>query len=167
MEGKTVKESQVVLAQSMGVMDANLAGAVHGGVIMKLVDSAGGLAAVKHSTGPVVTAAIDEMSFIEPVNLGDLVTLKASVNDVGTTSMEVGVRVEAENLITGRKVHTSTAYLVFVALDPATRRPRPAPPLIAETADEKRRQREAKLRREARLARRAAILAERERDEDA
>lgn len=167
MEGKTVKHSQVVLSQSMGVMDANLAGAVHGGVIMKLVDSAGGLAAVKHSGGLVVTAAIDEMSFIEPVNLGDLVTLKASVNDVGKTSMEVGVRVEAENLITGRKVHTSTAYLVFVALDSRKRTPRPAPPLIAETPDEKRRQREAKLRREARLARRAAILAERERDEDA
>lgn len=164
MEAKTVKESRVVLSQSMGILDSNLAGAVHGGAIMKLVDTAGGLAAVKHSGGLVVTASIDEMSFIEPVNLGDLVTLRASVNDVGRTSMEVGVRVEAENLLSGKKVHTSTAYLVFVAVDPGTRRPRATPGLIAETPDEKRRMREAKVRREARLARRAAILAERERE---
>lgn len=161
---KTVKESQVTLVQSMGIADSNLAGAVHGGVIMKLVDTAAGYAAMKHSGGPVVTAAIDELSFIEPVNLGDLVTLSASVNGVGTTSMEVGVRVETENVLTGQTEHTSTAYLVFVALDPQTRKPRPIPPLIAETPVEKRRMREAELRREARLARREAILAERARE---
>lgn len=162
-QAKPVKESQVTLVQSMGIADSNLAGAVHGGVIMKLVDTAAGYAAMKHSGGPVVTAAIDELSFIEPVNLGDLVTLSASVNGVGTTSMEVGVRVETENVLTGRTEHTSTAYLVFVALDPQTRKPRPIPPLIAETQVEKRRMREAELRREARLARREAILAERAR----
>lgn len=161
---KTVSESTVQLTQAMGIEDSNLAGSVHGGVIMKLVDTAGGYAAVKHSGGPVVTAAIDEMSFIEPVNVGDLVTIKASVNDVGTTSMEVGVRVETENIMTGQNAHTSTAYLVFVALDPATRKPRPVPQLIAETADEKRRMREAKVRREARLARRRAILEDRNKE---
>lgn len=160
-DAKTVKESQIQLSQSMGIEDSNLAGAVHGGVIMRLVDTAGGLAAIKHCGGPVVTAAIDEMSFIEPVNLGDLVTVKASVNGVGTTSMEVGVRVETENIISGHTAHTSTAYLVFVALDPNTRKPRPVPELIPETADEKRRMREAELRRQARLARREAILRER------
>ena len=160
MEPKTVASSHIELSEVMGIEDANLAGAVHGGVIMKLVDTAGGLSAIKHAGGPVVTAQIDEMSFIEPVNLGDLVTVKASVNDVGRTSLEVGVRVETENLITGNRSHTSTAYLVFVALD-NTRKPTQVPPLIAETADEKRRMREAKLRRQARLARREAILEER------
>jgi uncharacterized protein (TIGR00369 family) len=162
MDDKTVKDSQVQLSQSMGIGDSNLAGAVHGGVIMKLADTAAGLAAIKHAGGPVVTASIDEMSFIEPVNLGDLVTVKASVNYVGKTSMEVGVRVETENVITGKKAHTSTAYLVFVALDDA-RRPTPVPPIVAETPTEKRRMREAELRREARLRRREAILQERER----
>lgn len=161
---KTVKDSQIELAQSMGIADANLANRVHGGVIMRLVDTAAGLAAIKHASGAVVTAAIDEMSFIEPVNLGDLVTFRASVNEVGTTSMEVGVRVETENVFTGERVHTSTAYLVFVAVDPVTNRPRPVPGLVAETPDEQRRMREAKLRRQARLARRQAILATREDD---
>lgn len=163
VESKTVKESQVQLSQSMGVVDSNLAGAVHGGVIMKLVDTAGGIAAIKHAGGPVVTAAIDEMSFIEPVSLGDVVTLRASVNGVGRTSMEVGVRVESENVLTGETVHTSTAYLVFVAVDGATRKPRQVPPLVAETPQEKRRMREAELRRKARLARRESILEEKRR----
>lgn len=164
MEAKKVSDSQVELSQSMGIADSNLAGAVHGGVIMKLVDTAAGLAAIKHCGGPVVTAAIDEMSFIEPVNLGDLVTLRASVNGVGTTSMEVGVRVETENVISGDVAHTSTAYLVFVAVDSDTKEPREVPPLQAETPDQQRRMREAKLRRENRLARRDAILAERARE---
>jgi len=164
MEQKTVKESQITLAQMMGIGDSNLAGAVHGGVIMKLVDNAAGLAAIKHAGGLVVTASIDEMSFIEPVNLGDLVTLKASVNAVGNTSMEVGVRVETENVVTGEKRHTSTAYLVFVSLDSQSRKPRPVPRLVTETSDEERRMREANLRREARLARRERILAERAAD---
>lgn len=165
MDAKPVSASQVQLSEMMGIEDSNLAGAVHGGVIMKLVDTAGGLAAIKHAGGAVVTAQIDEMTFIEPVNLGDLVTVKASVNDVGRTSMEVGVRVETENLITGRKSHTSTAYLVFVALD-SSRKPIQVPPLVTETPDEDRRMREAKVRRQARLARRNAILEERERSGD-
>jgi uncharacterized protein (TIGR00369 family) len=166
IEGRTVKDSRVVLTQHMGISDSNLAGAVHGGVIMKLVDTAGGIAAMKYCGGPVVTAAIDEMSFIEPVNLGDLVTVTASVNGVGTTSMEVGVRVETENVVTGIKAHTSTAYLLYVALDPVTRKPREVPPLIAETPEERRRMREADVRRKARLARREAILAARAAGQD-
>jgi acyl-CoA hydrolase len=108
------------------------------------------------------SAAIDELSFLSPVNLGDLVTVMASVNGVGTTSMEVGVRVETENVLTGERAHTSSAYLVFVALDPATDRPRAVPPLVAETGDERRRMHEAELRRVSRVERRRAIQAHRE-----
>jgi acyl-CoA hydrolase len=111
---------------------------------------------MKHVGGVVVTVAMDEMSFLEPVYLEDVVTVRATVNDVGRTSLEVGVRVDAENFVTGRQVHTSSAYLVFVALDPAGT-PRPVPPIVAETPEEEQRQREAKLRREARLARKTAI----------
>lgn len=158
---KRVADSHIVLVQAMELTDANLAGNVHGGVIMKLVDTAAGLAASRHCAGRVVTAAMDEMSFIEPVMLGDLVTLRASVNDVGSTSMEVGVRVEAEHFRTGRKVHASSAYLVFVALDEQGR-PRAVPPIVAETEDERRRQRAAKIRRAARLQRKEQIRSDRD-----
>jgi acyl-CoA hydrolase len=141
----------------MEVTDANLMGNVHGGVIMRLADNAGGYAAMKHCGGPVVTVAMDEMSFLEPVLLGDVVTVKAMVNEAFRTSMEVGVRVEAENIRTGRRVHTSSGYLVYVALD-KDGRPMPVPPVIAETEGQQRRQREAKLRRQARLARKEIIL---------
>jgi acyl-CoA hydrolase len=164
---KTVSESRVVLAQHMGVSDSNLAGAVHGGSIMKLVDTAGGLAAMKFSGSPVVTAAIDELSFLEPVNLGDLVTVTASVNGVGVTSMEVGVKVETENVLTGEKRHTSTAYLLFVAVDAETKQPVPVPRLVTESPEERRRERQAKARRKARLARRDSTLAARADSEQA
>jgi acyl-CoA hydrolase len=141
----------------MELSDANLLGNVHGGEVMKLVDTAGGLAAMKHCGGPVVTVALDEMSFIEPVFVGDVVTVRAMVNDTGRTSVEVGVRVEADNLISGRQVHSSSAYLVYVALDEEGK-PRPVPPVVPETDEQRRRQGEAKLRREARLARKRAIL---------
>jgi acyl-CoA hydrolase len=109
---------------------------------------------------------MDEMSFLEPVYVNDLVTVKAMVNDAGTTSMEVGVRVDAENIVTGRKVHTSSAYLVYVALD-VQGKPRAVPPVAPRTDDERQRQVEAKLRRENRLARAAAIRAARDPDEPA
>jgi acyl-CoA hydrolase len=141
----------------MELTDANLLGNVHGGAIMRLVDNAGGLAAMRHCRGPVVTAAMDEMTFLEPVYVGDVVTVKAMVNDSGRTSMEVGVRVEAESVTSGRRVHTSSAYLVYVALD-REGKPRPVPPVLAETEEQQQRQREAKLRRQARLARKEAIL---------
>jgi uncharacterized protein (TIGR00369 family) len=152
--------SSVELAQLMELTDANLFGNVHGGAVMRIVDNAGGLAAIKHSGGAVVTVAMDEMTFMDPVRVGDLVTVKAMVNDVGTTSMEVGVRVEAENPVTGQCAHTSSAYLVYVAVDEAGT-PRPVPPLEPQTPDEHRRQAEAKLRRRARLARKEAIRAAR------
>ena len=150
---RPVSESEVMLVQQMTQLEANLLGNVHGGAIMKLVDNAG---------GPVVTASLDEMAFLEPVFVGDVVTVRASVNDVGHTSMEVGVRVDAENYLGSRKVHTSSGYLVYVALD-QNGRPRPVPPVVAETPVQQQRQREAKLRREARLARAEAIKAARAR----
>lgn len=160
LEPRPPGRSRTVLSEVMEVGDANLTGNVHGGVIMKLVDTAGGIAAVRHCGGRVVTASMDEMSFIEPVYLGEVVTLSAQVNDVGRTSMEVGVRVTAENVRTGERRHVSTAYLVFVALD-ADGKPLPVPPLVPETPDEKRRMEEAKIRRQHRLARKEAILARR------
>jgi uncharacterized protein (TIGR00369 family) len=117
LEPRLVASSQVTLVQLMEITDANIAGIVHGGVIMKLVDTAAGLAAFKHAGGMCVTVSMDEMSFLAPSHVGDTVTVKASVNDVGTTSLEIGVRVESEELETGPKTHTSSAYLVFVALD--------------------------------------------------
>ena len=156
LEPRRVASSQVTLVQLMEITDANIAGLVHGGVVMKLVDTAAGLAAFKHARGLCVTVSMDEMSFLAPVHVGDTVTVKASVNDVGTTSLEIGVRVESEELETGTRTHTSSAYLVFVALDDEGR-PRYVPPLLAETEQEHRRQREAKIRRETRIAHREAI----------
>ncbi len=153
---KPASESEVVLVRQMEVPDANLAGSVHGGTVMKMVDTAAGIAAAKHSGRLAVTAAMDEMVFLEPVRIGDVVTVKAMVNEAFTTSMEVGVRVEAEEFRTGKKVHTSSAYLVFVALDDDGK-PQGVPPLLAENEEQRQRQREAKLRRAARLSRKAAI----------
>jgi len=157
-------ESRVSLSQAMSITDANLAGNVHGGVIMKLVDTAAGLSAIKHAHGRVVTVSMDEMSFIEPVYLTDLVTLTSQVNDVGRTSMEVGVRVEAENTITAERRHVSSAYLVFVALDEEGK-PQPVPRLEPENDEERRRQEDAKIRRRHRIARKEALLARRDAQE--
>jgi acyl-CoA hydrolase len=161
LTAKSPSASSVTLSRIMELPDANLLGNVHGGEIMKMVDNAGGLAAMKHCGGPVVTAAMDEMQFIEPVYVGDVVTVKAMVNDTGRTSLEVGVRVEADNVITGRHVHTSSAYLVYVALDKEGN-PRPVPPISPENEEQAQRQREAKLRRENRLTRKQAIVEARE-----
>jgi acyl-CoA hydrolase len=158
---KRVADSAVTLTQMMEVTDVNIAGTVHGGVIMRLVDTAAGLAAVRHAGGLAVTVAIDEMTFLEPVHIGDVLVLLATVNDVGTTSMECGVRVEAHDPVTGTMRHANSAYLVFVAVDDDGH-PRPVPPLVVETDDEKRRQREAKLRRKSRLAHKEAVKAARE-----
>ena len=157
---RSVSHSKVTLTQMMEVTDANVAGNVHGGVIMRLVDTAAALAAIKHSGGVALTVGIDEMTFLEPVHIGEVVVLKASVNDVGRTSMECGVRVEAQNPLTGVVRHVNSAYLVFVAVD-AEGRPRPVPPLLTETEVQRRRQREAKLRRERRIDHKEAIDAAR------
>jgi uncharacterized protein (TIGR00369 family) len=151
MEGKNVEESSVVMSQLMSHQDTNLAGNVHGGVIMKLIDTAAGVAAVRHARANVVTASIDRLDFHHPVFVGDVLTLRATLNLVGRTSMEIGVRVETENPLTGVRRHTASAYLTYVALD-LDGRPMPLPPLILETEEEKRRNREAKARRETRLA---------------
>ena len=150
-EGKRVGESSVIIAQVMIPQDANPAGNVHGGVIMKLIDTAAAVVASRHARGNTVTASIDRLDFHHAVYVGDLLFFKGSLNMVGRTSMEVGVRVEAENIFTGEIRHTASAYLTFVALDKEGR-PHEVPPLIIETEDEIRRNREAKTRREARLA---------------
>jgi uncharacterized protein (TIGR00369 family) len=157
---RRVSESSVVLSQLMEVTDANVLGNVHGGVIMRLADTAAALAAMRHAGGVCVTVSVDELSFLEPVHVGDIVTVRASVNDVGTTSLECGVRVEAESPVSGRRVHASSAYFVFVAIDDEGA-PRPVPPILPETDDQRRRQREARLRREARMAHKRAVKAAR------
>ncbi len=153
MEGKSVGDSSVIIAQVMIPQDANPAGNVHGGVIMKLIDTAAAVVASRHARCNSVTASIDRLDFHNAVYVGDLLFFKASLNMVGRTSMEVGVRVEAENIITGGLRHTASAYLTFVALDEKGK-PREVPPLIIKTEEEIRRNREAKIRREARLAER-------------
>lgn len=159
--GKPASESHVILTQLMEVTDANIAGNVHGGVVMRLADTAAGLAAIRHAERLCVTVSVDELSFREPVHVGDVLTLRASVNDVGTTSLECGVRVEAENPMTGEAVHAASAYLVFVALDEHGQ-PCRVPPLRCETDEERRRQQEAKLRREVRLAHKETVRARRD-----
>jgi acyl-CoA hydrolase len=145
----------------MGIEDANTGGNVHGGTIMRLCDEVAGIAAIRHSGCRVVTAGMDRMTFLHPVYVGDLVTFKATVNAAWRTSMEVGVRVESENVRTGEVKHTSTAYLTMVALDDEGR-PKAVPPLAPESPAEERRAREAKLRRDTRLAERDQIMRERE-----
>ncbi|HSQ78792.1 MAG TPA: acyl-CoA thioesterase [Nitrospirota bacterium] len=151
MEGKRVKDSSVIMAQMMIPLDANPAGNVHGGVVVKIIDEAAGVVAVRHSRSNVVTASIDRMDFHNPVFVGDVLFFKASLNLVGKTSMEIGVRVEAENLITGVVRHAASAYLTYVALD-LNGKPREVPPLILETEEERRRNIEARRRRDVRLA---------------
>jgi acyl-CoA hydrolase len=146
----------------MGPVDANNGGNVHGGVIMHLCDEVAGIASVRHSGARVVTAAMDRMTFRHPVFVGQLLTVKATVNAAWRSSMEVGVRVESENVRSGEVLHTSTAYLTMVALD-YEGNPTEVPPIAPETPDEIRRAREAQLRRDTRLAERQRIEEERAR----
>jgi acyl-CoA hydrolase len=148
----------------MGVADANTAGNVHGGRIMYLCDEVAGIAAIRHCGVRVVTAGMDRMTFLEPVYVGQLVNFRAQVNAAWRTSVEVGVRVEAEDIRSGEVRHVSTAYLTLVALDDDGK-PCSVPGLEPETDDERRRQREAEWRRENRLSERAAIVEARGRDE--
>ena len=143
-EPKPASASRVTISQLMEVTDTNVAGNVHGGVLMRLADTAAALAAIRHAAGLCVTVSI----------------VHAAVNDVGTTSLECGVRVEAENPVTGERVHASSAYLVFVAID-EDGQPRAVPPLLAETDEERRRQSEAKLRRANRMTHKEAVRAAR------
>ncbi len=150
MEPKSVCISSVTIIQQMTQQDANLAGNVHGGVIMRLIDNTAGIVAVRHTKMNCVTASLDQLDFHSPVFVGDLLRISASINYTGRTSMELGVRVEAENFVTGQVRHTASAYLTFVALDQGGR-PAPIVPCLFESENEKRRNCEAKRRREIRL----------------
>ena len=147
-----------MLVKWMGITDANSAGFIHGGTVMKLSDEAAGLAAVRHSHSRVVTAAVDRMTFLDPVFVGDLLTLSARVNAVWRTSMEVGVRVEAENPRTGDSRHTGSAYFTMVALD-EDGQPTSVPDVRIEDEVQERRAREAQVRRANRLAERDELRA--------
>ncbi len=156
--GRPTARSRVTLSRIMTAVDVNLYGTVHGGVLMKFVDDVAGASAARHSGGTAVTAAIDEIVFAEPVRVGDLVHAYAQVNWTGSSSMEVGVKVTAERWdeIDPAPITVATAYLVFVAVDVAGH-PRNVPPVLPADMDDQRRFREALIRREHRLARRAAI----------
>ncbi|WP_249010143.1 acyl-CoA thioesterase [Conexibacter sp. DBS9H8] len=156
MAPKHPVESETVLAHWMGILDANNALNVHGGVIMKLCDEAAGLAAIRHCSQRIVTVGVDRLTFMTPVAVGELVTFKAKVNAAWHTSMEVGVRVEAENPRSGELRHTTSAYLTMVCVDERGT-PHEVPALIPQTEAEIRRNREAELRRANRLAERDEI----------
>ena len=151
MEGKKVKDTSVIMSHAVSPQDANVAGNVHGGVIMKHIDTAAGVVAARHARCNAVTASIDRLDFHNPAFIGELLTIKASLNLVGKTSMEIGARVEAENPFTTEKRHIASAYLTFVALD-EKHQPKEIPPLILEDAEEKRRNQEAIERRKIRLS---------------
>jgi acyl-CoA hydrolase len=160
LTGRFVRESISEYSEFALPTDANTFGNVLGGKVMHLVDLAAALAAVRHARCPMVTASVDQMSFLHPVHIGELIMLQSSVNRVFRTSMEVGVRVQVEDLITGHRKHTSSAYLTFVAIDSSGRRV-PIAPVIPETEDEKRRYAEAGERRTHRLAMRDKALRKR------
>lgn len=149
---KSIAKSRVSLSSVMGPHDTNIHGNIHGGVIMKLVDEVGALAAVRHARMPVVTIVIDSMMFLEPIRVGNVVTLNAELTWVGRTSMEVRVEVTAENPLTGTVTMTNTAYLVYVALDPDGR-PAPVPRLIYENDEQRKRAEGAEVRQQERKRR--------------
>jgi acyl-CoA hydrolase len=158
MEGRRVRESVSEIAEFALPIYANPLGYLLGGRIMHLVDLAAATAAMRHARRSVVTASVDSMTFLHPVRIGQLVTLKSSVNRVFRSSMEVGVKVTVEDLKTGEIQHTNSCYLTFVALDDETGRPVEAPPVIPESDDEKRRYAEAGVRRVARLEQKRQAL---------
>lgn len=156
MEGKPVRESISEYSELALPNDANSHGNLLGGRVMHLVDLAAAMAAMRHARKPVVTASVDSLHFLHPVHISELLILRSSVNRVFRTSMEVGVKVETENLMTGQRVHTCSAYLTFVALG-EDKRATAICPVIPETEEEKRRYREAGERREYRLAMRSRL----------
>ncbi|HUI81431.1 MAG TPA: acyl-CoA thioesterase [Bryobacteraceae bacterium] len=149
--GKPVRESISEYSELALPNDVNALGNVLGGKVMHLVDLAAALAAIRHARLPVVTLSVDSLQFLHPVHSGELIVLRSSVNRVFRTSMEIGVKVTTEHLLTGRQLHTCSAYLTFVALD-KNGEPTPVVPVIPETEEEQRRYREAGERREYRLA---------------
>ena len=147
---RTVRETQHETSQMMLPQHSNNLGLVFGGVILAMMDTASAVSAIRHARSVCVTASVDRVDFREPIHLGDLVIMKCSVNYVGRTSMEVGVRVEAEDLQTGSRRHTNSCYLTFVAID-RNGKPIEVPRLVPETDDEIRRYEAAKARRQRRL----------------
>jgi acyl-CoA hydrolase len=156
MQGKPVRASVSEYAELALPNDANNLGNVLGGKVMHLVDLAAAMAAIRHARRPCVTASVDSLHFLHPVRIGQLIVLRSSVNRVFRSSMEVGVQVETETLLTGEKLHTCSAYLTFVALDDKGKAME-VPPVIPETEEEQRRYRQAGERREYRLAMRDRI----------
>jgi acyl-CoA hydrolase len=152
LPGKPVSASRSEMAEVVLPAQTNALGKLLGGHVMHLVDIAAAMAAHRHSNSYVVTASVDYIDFRNPVNLGEIVMLKSQVNRVFHTSMEVGVEVCSENVLTGERKQTTTAYVTFVAIDEKTRRPKEVCPLILKTAGERRRHREAGERRKMRLA---------------
>lgn len=167
LRGVRTSASRIRLSRVVDALDANFYGNVHGGAIMRLVDEAAGVVASRHSGGRAVTAVVDELQFLVPVHVGDIVTCDARVNWTGRTSCEIGVRVTAQpwNQADEVKRHVASAYLVFVAIDDFER-PREIPQVMPENDDDRRRFREAEIRRGTRLARREAILRSREREHE-
>ena len=155
LPGRPVRESQATMSELTYPHNANNLGNVFGGVVLSLVDRVAGVAATRHARKPCVTVSVDQVDFKEPIYLGELVTATASVNFTGHTSMEVGVRIEAENLLTGKRRHTNSCYVTYVAIDEHGR-PTPVPPVIPETEEEKRRYAAAQKRRHRRLEDHAA-----------
>ena len=147
---RAVRESQHETSELMMPQHANVLGHVFGGVILSMMDTTAAVASFRHARNACVTVSIDRVDFREPIHVGDLLIMKASVNFTGRTSMEIGVRVEAEDMITGRRRHTNSCYLTFVAVD-RNGRPVPVPPLKPETPDEIRRYEAARERRASRL----------------
>jgi acyl-CoA hydrolase len=153
MEARKISESQVVMTELVLPTHTNALGSIFGGTVMSWIDIAAAICAQRHSRSQVVTAHIDDLQFVAPVYKGWVVNLKASVNYTGTTSMEVGVRVDAENPMTSEVFHTASAYLTFVALDKSGK-PTPIPKLILESEEDHRRHRSALQRRDNRLRKR-------------
>jgi acyl-CoA hydrolase len=151
---RTVRESRSEYSEVCLPNDANMLGNMLGGHVMHLVDLCGAIAGMRHARSAVVTVAIDQMTFLHPIHIGELVMLKSQVNRVFRTSMEVGVKVLVENLYTGRIRHTSSAYLTFVAVDVAGAR-LVLPPICPDTEEDRRRYEEAAARRAHRLANKA------------
>jgi acyl-CoA hydrolase len=148
--GKSPRESSVIMTELVLPSDTNQLGTIFGGKVMAWIDIAGAIAAGRHARRAVVTASIDALHFLSPVKLGQFVHILAQVNFTSRTSMEVGVRVESENPLTGERTHTSTAYTTFVALNEFGK-PMPVPPIAPESPEEIRRYEEAKKRRETRM----------------
>jgi acyl-CoA hydrolase len=152
--GKPARDSRVMMTELVIPEDTNAQGNIFGGRVMALIDKAAAIVALRHCRSQVVTASVDSLTFLSPIRLGSIVVIEARLHDVFRTSMEVGVRVESEDVFTGERRHTTTAYVTVVAID-SRGTPVPAPPLLAETEEDRALAREAAERRAQRLSRRA------------